>query len=159
MPVVTRTITVSKRNPAGLVTWQYSGVVLKREADGIILEARFNLPDKPFLGIVIREGDRFIENYYTDRWYNILEIHDRDDDRLKGWYCNIGKPPVIESENEISYVDLALDLWVDSEGNQTVLDVDEFAALDLDARTRSMAWTALEELQNHFLHLKEPGLT
>ena len=86
-----------------------------------------------------------------DRWYNILEIHDREDDRLKGWYCNIGKPAVMEAGNKISYVDLALDLWVAPDGTQTVLDEDEFAALDLDDETRSKARAALAELQALFL--------
>ena len=48
----------------------------------------------------LRRGDRFIETYYTDRWYNIFEIHAREDDRLKGWYCNIAKPAVMEAGNE-----------------------------------------------------------
>ena len=33
-----------------------------------------------------------MECFYNDRWYNILEIHDRDDDRLKAWYCNVTLP-------------------------------------------------------------------
>ena len=97
-----------------------------------------------------RQGDRFIETYYTDRWYNIFEVHDREDDRLKGWYCNIAKPAVMEAGERISYVDLALDLWVAPDGTQTVLDEDEFAALALDAETRSKALRGLEELQALF---------
>ena len=42
----------------------------------------------------------------------------------------------MEAEDVISYVDLALDLWVAPDGTQTVLDEDEFAAIDLDAETR-----------------------
>jgi hypothetical protein len=102
----------------------------------------------------LRKGDRFIETYYTDRWYNIYEIHDLDDNRLKGWYCNVARPAVLESENELSYVDLALDLWVASDGTQTILDEDEFAALDLDTETRKRARKALEELQARFANRK-----
>jgi len=76
-----------------------------------------------------------VEVYYTDRFYNIFEIHDRDDRYLKGWYCNVGPPAVMEADNRLSYVDLALDLWVVPDGVQTELDEDEFAALDL-ARKR-----------------------
>ena len=105
----------------------------------------------------LRRGDRFIETFYLDRWYNILEIHDREDDQLKGWYCNIGKPAMKEAGNEISYVDLALDLWVAPDGTQTVLDEDEFNALDLDAETRSKARAALAELQSlFFIMIKNP---
>jgi len=109
------------------------------------------------MGTFIKHGDRFVEVYYTDRWYNIFEIYDRDDGRRKGWYCNIGRPAVMETEDVISYVDLVLDLWIAPDGTQTVLDEDEFAALDLDAETRSRAWAALEELQTLFRANHEPG--
>ena len=158
MSVINQPISVTKRNPAGEEIWQYTGTLLRQDAQIIVLEARFLRPDFPIMGTIIRAGDRFIEAYFLDRWYNIFEIHDRDDDRLKGWYCNIGKPAILESENSISYVDLALDLWVSPEGTQTILDEDEFAALDLDAQTKSRARTALEELQNLFSDNKIPGL-
>lgn len=143
-------ITVIKRNLASEETWRYSGLILRREAGALVLEARFNRPDTPFQGILLKENDRFVETYYTDRWYNIFEIHDRDDDRIKGWYCNIGYPAVLEADDRLSYVDLALDLWIAPDGTQTVLDEDEFAALDLDAETRSRAQKALEELRLRF---------
>jgi predicted RNA-binding protein associated with RNAse of E/G family len=143
-------ITIIKRNVQGLETWRYSGVLTRQDGAALHLEAPFNGKDSPFMGIVLKNGDRFVETYYTDRWYNIFEIHDRDDDALKGWYCNVGKPAVFDADDVISYVDLALDLWVAPEGTQTVLDEDEFAALDLDAETRSQAWAALEELKARF---------
>jgi predicted RNA-binding protein associated with RNAse of E/G family len=157
MPVMSRTIFVIKRNVAGEETWHYTGTLLRRKVHVIVLEARFNLPDLPFMGVVIRTGDRFLETFFNDRWYNIFEIHDWEDDHLKGWYCNIGRPFVMEAENGISYVDLALDLWVAPDGTQTVLDEDEFTALDLDANTKSRAQAALKELQDLFLNTKQPG--
>ena len=83
------------------------------------------------MDVILKEKDRFVETFYTDRWYNIFEIHDRDDDSCKGWYCNIGRPAEI-ADGTVSYVDLALDLWVTAKGMQTVLDEDEFIALDID---------------------------
>jgi hypothetical protein len=44
------------------------------------------------------------------------------------------------------------------DGTQTVLDENEFAALNLDTETRYQARAALEELQARFLNNKEPGL-
>jgi uncharacterized protein len=158
MPVMKPSITVIKRNPHGQEVMRYTGAVLSQEPDGITLEAGFTYSDVRVMGTLLRRGDRFIETYYTGRWYNTFEIHDREDDRLKGWYCNIGKPVVMEAANVISYVDLALDLWVAPDGTQTVLDEDEFAALDLDAETRSKALAALAELQALFSDNKEPGL-
>jgi len=86
-------------------------------------------------------------------------MHDRDDDRVMGWYCNVGRPAVLEAEDRLSYVDLPLDLWVAPDGTQTVLGEDEFAALDLDAETRQQALAALEELQKLFAANKNPGLS
>ena len=45
------------------------------------------------------------------------------------------------------------------DGTQTVLDEDEFAALDLDAETRRQARTALKELQQLFVDHKNPDLS
>jgi predicted RNA-binding protein associated with RNAse of E/G family len=143
-------ITVIKRNFQGQETWRYNGMLTRRDGAALHLEAPFNGEDSPFMGTVIKHGDRFVETYYTDRWYNIFEIHDRDDDALKGWYCNVGRPAVFDADNVISYVDLALDLWVAPDGTQTVLDEDEFAALNLDAETQSQARAALEELKARF---------
>jgi predicted RNA-binding protein associated with RNAse of E/G family len=143
-------ITVRKRNEKGLVIWEYSGEVLERGKDFVRLEARFNRVDMPFQGIVLKQNDRFVETFYTRRWYNVFEIHDRDDDAIKGWYCNVGHPAVWDALDAISYIDLALDLWVTPDGRQTVLDEDEFDALGLDELTRIRARDALAELRMQF---------
>lgn len=156
MAGLNETITVIKRDAGGRETWRYTGQVLGRGPGFIRLEAFFNRADLPFMGVTLRQGDRFIETFYTDRWYNIFEIHDRDDDQIKGWYCNIGRPAVLEAADRLSYVDLALDLWVAEDGTATVLDEDEFAALDLDAATRARAQAALAELQAAFADRKTP---
>ncbi|HLA07473.1 MAG TPA: DUF402 domain-containing protein, partial [Anaerolineales bacterium] len=69
---------------------------------------------------------------------------------------NIGKPAVFE-EDVISYVDLALDLWVSVNGEQFVLDEDEFEELGLNPELRSGALNGLEDLKNLFLNNKPPG--
>jgi protein associated with RNAse G/E len=148
-------IQVMKKNLAGEVTWQYEGVVLQRDDHSVTLEALFNRDDMPFMDIVLKRNDRFVETFYTDRWYNIFEIYDRDDKQLKGYYCNVGKPAVIE-DGSVAYVDLALDLWVNANGRQTVLDEDEFEELELDLQTHEQARAALEDLKNHFKQNKPP---
>jgi hypothetical protein len=147
---------IIKKNPAGETVFQYKGEVLQRAANSVTLEAFFGRDDLPFLDVVLKKGDRFVETFYTDRWYNIFEIHDRDDGKLKGWYCNIGRPAVIE-DGAVSYVDLALDLWVSVDGKQTTLDEDEFAALDLDEQTARRARDALIELQEWIKSNGLPG--
>jgi protein associated with RNAse G/E len=142
-------ITVLKCGLNGEVTWQYEGRVLRRDARCVVLEAFFNREAMPFMDVILKRGDRFLEAFYTDRWYNVFEIYDRDDGKLKGWYCNIGYPAVLE-KNVVSYIDLALDLWVAADGTQTVLDEDEFLELPLDEMTRLQAVLALEELRRKF---------
>jgi hypothetical protein len=78
-------INILKRNLQGEVTWQYAGLVLERGTDFVRLEARFNRADMPFMGVVWKQNDRFVETFFTTRWYNIFEVHDRDDDQVKGW--------------------------------------------------------------------------
>jgi predicted RNA-binding protein associated with RNAse of E/G family len=151
-------IIVLKRNLKGEVTWQYGGSILEQGRDFVRLEARFNRPDLPFQGTVLRENDRFVETFYTARWYNIFEIHDRDNDLIKGWYCNLGLPAVWDAPGMISYVDLALDLWVAPDGQQTVLDEDEFQALALDDTTRNQVIAALADLQAFFRNNKQDGV-
>ena len=148
-------IKVQKKNPAGEVTYEYEGVLLSRDENMIELEALFDRADMPFMDVVFKKGDRFVEYYYTDRWYNIFQIHDRDDGKVKGWYCNIGKPALIE-DGVVSYVDLALDLWVSVDGKQTVLDEDEFEELGLIPELKSRALDSLNQLQIHLKTRKPP---
>ncbi len=148
-------ITVLKLNLDGNVTWQYEGHILNRAPNKVVLEAFFNNQDTPLMEVVLRENDRFIETFYTDRWYNIFEIYDRDDASLKGWYCNVSQPAKL-GEGTVSYVDLALDLWVSTDGKQTVLDEDEFLLLNLDAQDRKNALKALAELKQ-FIKTKRPS--
>jgi len=150
-------IIVIKRDMEGDETWRYAGQILERGENFVRLEARFNREqDYPFQDTVLRVNDRFVETFYTDRWYNIFEIHDRDDDRIKGWYCNVGRPAVWEAADTISYVDLALDLWVSAAGWKEFLDWDEYARLRLDAATRARVREALYELAAMFESKRPP---
>ncbi len=140
-------ITVHKLNPQRQETWQYSGEELRRSDQGVLLQASFNRDDSDFHGIPFKRGDRFVEAYFFERWYNVFEIYDRDDGRLKGWYCNVTMPIEVDG-GDLRYVDLALDLLVFPDGRQLVLDEDEFEALEIDVKTRQHALQALEDLKS-----------
>ena len=142
-------VDVIKLNLDRQETWRYTGQVLYRQADMLVIEAYFNRDDMPFHGVTFAKGDRFVEAYYTDRWYNIFEMYSRDDDHLKGWYCNISRPAEFQP-GRIQYVDLALDLLVYPDGRQLVLDQDEFDALHLPAETQEQALAALQVLRGLF---------
>jgi protein associated with RNAse G/E len=147
---------VLKKNLADEATWQYEGVVLRREENSVTLEALFNRDDIPFMDIVLKHNDHFVETFYSDRWYNIFEIYDRDHNHFKGWYCNICKPAIIE-DDFVSYVDLALDLWVSANGKQTVLDEDELTELSLDNELKQKVYDGLKELQILFKTKNPPN--
>lgn len=142
-------ILVLKLNEKGKETWRYRGTILAQTEHSILLEAFFNREDLPVHGMIFAKGDRFIEIYYTDRWYNIFEIHDHQNGQLKGWYCNVCAPAEFD-ERSISYRDLALDLLVFPDGRQIVLDEDEFAALHLPPYEIERALQALKDLQALF---------
>ncbi len=145
-----KSILVIKQNIDLQETWRYQGLMVNKIGNEVTIEAKFNRKDFLFNGIMLKEGDTFVETYYGDRWYNIFAMYDRDSGQLKGWYCNITFPANINT-NRITYVDLALDLLVKPDGEQIVLDLDEFEALGLDEDTRQKAFLALAELQQLFL--------
>jgi protein associated with RNAse G/E len=89
-----------------------------------------------------------------DHWFNIYEIHDRDTDEIKCWYCNVTRPAEI-GHDSIAYDDLALDLLVYPDGRQLVLDEDEFLSLNLSSVDAQRARSGLAQLQTI---LKNPAL-
>jgi uncharacterized protein len=139
-------LTVHKLLPSGVEKIRYTGQEVVRTADKVVLEAHFTLPDATYHEIPFKKGDLFYEAYFRDKWYNINEIYDRDDGRLKCWYCNITRPPQI-SRWHIWYIDLALDLLVYPDRRQLVLDEDELDDLHLPQEELDRVWGALAELQ------------
>ncbi len=142
-------ITIIKQNPGGEETWRYSGTVLRKAEHYLVVEAYFDREDMDFFGLSLRKGDRFVETYYFDRWYNVFEIYDCLDNRLKGWYCNVSSPAIPKGDLLI-YRDLELDLLVFPTGKQVVLDEEEFVAQEILPREREFALAALAELQVYF---------
>ena len=143
------TITIIKQDYLGQETLRYPGQLIERLPHEIRIEAYFDRDEIIVEGIILNRGDRFIESYYDNRWYNIFEIHDRVDDHIKGWYCNICYPTII-NEEFITYRDLALDLLVFPDGNQVILDEDEFSSLPLPPKEQIAVRQALVELQGLF---------
>jgi protein associated with RNAse G/E len=138
-------ITVHKLNARGEEVWRYQGILLKKTDTSLTIEAFFDREEIEFHGITLRPHDRFIETYYTDQWYNIFEIHDVEDDHLKGWYCNITRPAKIKN-GHIYAEDLALDLLVKSGGDWHILDEEEYAELELSPSEDHQARKALKRL-------------
>jgi uncharacterized protein len=139
---------IHKLNGAGETTVTYQGEVVESFGGGVRVEARWERPVLDLGYARFEPGDRFIEWYFGDRWYNIFEIHRASTGALKGWYCNVVCPASINTHT-IMYRDLLLDLWVTPDGTMMVLDEDEFAAdTTLDADLRAGAKRGLAELQS-----------
>lgn len=112
-----------------------------------MVEARFSRYERLDLGYAVFErGDRFVEHFYSDRWYNVFAVYARVGGRLKGWYCNVTRPAQIE-DGHVRAVDLGLDVWVDPQGGALLLDEEEFAALPLEAEEVAQARAAVEEIR------------
>ena len=150
------TIDVVKLDHNGREVFRYPGWELARDDSSITLEAFFSWGDTPVKEVVLQRGDRFVETYFTDRWYNIFEIYAYDTGILKAYYCNIGFPARI-GEGIVSYRDLALDLLVLPDGRQFILDEDEFYRLGLPEPTQNLALAGLKALQEEIKH-KVPTL-
>lgn len=145
-------VTVIKQNILEQETWRYQAKKINRTENYIQLEARFNRNDSIISGIHLRNNDRFLEVFFSNHWFNIFEIHDKDDDQLKGWYCDICKPAQI-TDQQVKYIDLKLDLVVHPDGKFIVLDEDEFNSLDIDPRTKIKALEELTFLKENFFDL------
>jgi predicted RNA-binding protein associated with RNAse of E/G family len=143
---MTDTITVHKLDASGQEVWSYPARLLARGATWVRLEAHFERDDVALPGLTLRRGDRMVETFYADRWYNVFAVHAGAAGPIKGWYCNITRPARLEAKGVLAE-DLGLDLLVYPEGGDLVLDEDEFAALGLSTAEQSMARQALAELR------------
>ena len=147
-------ITVAKLNPQRETKIQYQGEVVEHLSNGVIIRAYWSQPTKKLGYVSFEPGDRFIEYYYTDRWYNIFDIANVQGVR-KGWYCNIAEPAILFADR-IEQVDLFLDVWVSPEGETLILDEAEFTAdTTLSTQQRTGARQALQELLQMIADHKE----
>ncbi len=140
-----RQITVYKLDENGRFVWHYPATVTAQGPDFVRLEAAFNRDDLDLGYTTFKRGDQFIEYFYTNRWYNIFAVYDRDTTKLKGWYCNVCRPAQI-TETAVHCEDLALDVWVTPTGRPTILDQDEFDALELTGAEHNQGRQALQNL-------------
>lgn len=142
--------TIRKINAAGGEVLNYPGRCVTRGPNHITVEAFFALRDRLELGYTVFErGDRMIEHFFSDRWYNVFECHAVGSDVLRGWYCNIARPAIIDDiAVDVRQTDLALDVWVAPDRTITVLDEEEFAALALAEREAAAAREAVAEIRS-----------
>lgn len=150
-------ITVYKLDEQGREVWQYPARILARGASWIRLEAFFDRPRADLGPVVFEEGDRFVETFYSDRWYNVFAVYEGEDGPLKGWYCNVCRPAEI-SQDAVHCEDLALDVWVArTDSKPVILDEEEFKELDIPGEERKAVQAALEYILQAAREKKLPG--
>jgi protein associated with RNAse G/E len=111
----------------GAKSYRWVGRQIHRDDEHLFFTAVFERDGRDLGYVRFEKGDVFYEWYYFDRWYNVFQVYSKDG-ALKGWYCNITKPAVVAGD-ELTFVDLALDLWVWPDMSYLVLDEDEFDVL------------------------------
>ena len=141
---------IIKNDHKGRELWRYPAEVVSQSDNEIKIEAYFNRDDYDAGFVEFKRNDLFVETFYKNRWYNVFAIYDRDDKRLKGWYCNITRPAYWDEE-ELASDDIALDVWVTAVdgkacGEPLILDQEEFVELGLKPAEAQKALQAVDEI-------------
>ena len=139
--------TVIKRDANGVSLLSYRGILVERNERFVCIDAVFELDDRDLGYICLRRGDRFREWFYAEQWFNVFRVQDAESLALKGWYCNITRPPVI-AEASVTADDLGLDVFVFPDGRMLVLDEADFAQLGLSPREKDKARQAVRVIEN-----------
>lgn len=148
-------IEIEKRNHHGHTMLRYSGELIDRGDGWLCVYAVFRQPEANLGFVVFSPGDALLEWFFTDRWYNIFQLHDGDSATVKGWYCNVVRPAQL-GEDTIAADDLALDVFVTPRGGVILLDEDEFAQLDLPAHERIAALRAVNDIRERVAAREAP---
>ena len=142
----TRTLTVFKQNHMGEPVFNWKGELVAETPTSRLVSARFSGADAvPVDKVTFRKDDLMLERYYTDRWYNLFEVHQGSSDQVKCWYLNLSYPAQFSAES-IIWQDLALDLVVYPDGEYRLLDEDEFDALLLPLGIRNRCLETVKEI-------------
>ena len=152
-----QTVTVFKQNHLGEPVFSWEGELLTETPTCRLVSAGFSGADAvPVDKVTFRRGDLFLESYYSDRWYNMFEVHQGSSEQVKCWYINLSYPALFTAEG-ILWRDLALDLVVYPNGEYSLLDEDEFDALALAPEVRTRCLETVREILSR-PDLIKPGL-
>lgn len=145
---------IIKRDHRGNDVLEYAGMIRERTATMVCIDAFFAFEDRDLGYVTLRKGDLFTETFYSDRWYNVFRVQDVHTEELKGWYCNITRPADIQ-DDYVAADDLALDVFVYTDGRTLLLDEDEFSLLNIPDADRLSAKKAVEEI-THLVATRQP---
>jgi protein associated with RNAse G/E len=124
----------------------------------MVFDAEFGVDVEHQLLGQIRGGTRTIEYYWLDRWYNIFRFLS-DDGATRLFYCNVNMPPKLEGD-QLTYVDLDIDMLVQPDLSYQVLDLDEFeinaVRYGYPTEVREQAHEAVNELTSMIISRQFP---
>ncbi len=116
------TVRVHKYDGSEHKSW--TARVLKEDGTLLVLDAEFAEEVQHDLLGTIARGTKSIEYYWLDRWYNVFcFLH--PDGSLRNYYCNVNIAPGFDGQ-VLSYVDLDIDILVQTDFSYAILDLDEF---------------------------------
>ena len=153
----TPTVTVFKQNHLGEPVFSWEGELVAETPTCRLVRAHFSgVEAVPVDKVTFRKGDLMLEHYYTDRWYNLFEVHQGSSGQVKCWYINLSYPALFTTES-ITWQDLALDLVVYPSGEYRLLDEDEFDDLLIEPTVRKTCLETVQEILGR-PELIAPGL-
>ncbi len=117
---------------------RWFGRVAEHDGPLIVLDAVFDEEVQHDLLGTIASGTISKEYYWLDRWYNVFRFKDR-------FYCNVTQPPELK-DGILSYVDLDIDVLVESDFSYRILDEEDFAASSYPAEIQHSARQGVAEL-------------
>ncbi|HLA10431.1 MAG TPA: DUF402 domain-containing protein [Pyrinomonadaceae bacterium] len=119
-------VVVRARKFDGLEHRRWSARLVAQEGSLIILDASFAKEVQHDLLGTIPKDTVSLEYYWLDRWYNVFRFSGPAGE-LRNYYCNVNFPPEFDG-HVLSYVDLDVDVLVNSDYSYSVLDEEEFEA-------------------------------
>ena len=134
----TRDIIVRVLKYDGRERRRWAAKVVEQVGPLIVLDAVFDEEIQHDLLGTIAWGTVSKEYYWLDRWYNIFRFNDR-------FYCNVTQPPSFDGTT-LTYVDLDIDVLVESDFSYRILDLEDFESSQYPAEVQQSARQALKEL-------------
>jgi protein associated with RNAse G/E len=117
---------------------RWFGRVARHDGPLIVLDAVFDEEVQHDLLGTIASGTVSKEYYWLDRWYNVFRFSNR-------FYCNVTQPPSFDG-SVLTYVDLDIDVLVESDFSYRILDLEDFETSQYPAEIDQSARQAVEDL-------------
>ena len=117
---------------------RWTARVVEQVGELIVLDAVFDEEIQHDLLGTIALGTVSKEYYWLDRWYNIFRFNDR-------FYCNVTQPPSFDGAT-LTYVDLDIDVLVESDFSYKILDLEDFESYSYPTDLKQKAQQALSDL-------------